>query len=266
MLGSALLIACSKENQVPTVTALEDQRAGVTHRVKAFVEAATDGRNKSGGEPISLDSLVWYVEAGTNYQHGQAWLPYEFLISDTFTIQVPVLEDFVAPSSAYEAFNEIGALLDGVNTEGQHLILVDVELDDLRAQVADLRVVRRVGFGAMKGAPSTSYSMTDDYRWLYPSSAQHESCPCGDNPAIMSYCANGVIQRRINQANLHPLSPGEYWYGLETWQVGAMETMISARIYAVMDPAMVVSDDPCNDLHVTRLFSYLDVNFEDNNY
>lgn len=266
MLGSALLIACSKDDQVATVAALEDQRAGVTHRVKAFVEAATDGRHKSGVDPISLDSLVWYVEAATNFQHGQAWLPYEVLISDTLRLQVPMAGDAVTLSIAYDAFNQLGVLLEGVNTAEQHLVLVDVELDELRGQVADLRVVRRIGFGAMKGAPSTTYNMSDDYRWLYPSGAQHTSCPCGDNPAIMSYCANGVIQRRINQANLHPLAPGEYWYDLETWFVGAMETMIAAKIYAVMDPAMVVSDDPCNDPHVTRLFSHLDVNFEDSNY
>lgn len=218
------------------------------------------------GGSISLDSLVWYVEAATNFQHGQAWLPYEALLSDTLTLHVPVLDDAVAASDAYDAFNQLSTALEGVNTEEQHLILVDVELDGLNGQGANLRVVRRVGSGYPKGAPNTTYSSTDDYRYFYPGSSQVGTCPCGDNPASFSYCANGIIQQRINQANLYPLAPGEYWWGLETWVVGSLETHFPTKQYSVVDPAMVVSSNPCTDAHVTRLFSYRDVNNLGSNY
>lgn len=245
---AALFLGCTKEPLAPSPSSV--QKKNVTPLVKRFV-ASAESQAKSEGF-YTADSAGWYIEAGLNYSQAQAWIECLDITADTITLSVPQTNSLVDADAVYDAFNDLSELLAPLTTTEQHLQMVDV-VSFLGVTTLDLVVVYFIGSGYDKGAPNTIYSTANDY--YFAGFVVSSQCPCGDNQSSSSHCANKIIQQRINTANVYPMQPGEYWWGVETWSVTNGATNIPNKNYYYLGSQMADPNDDNNGYRDTRLFA-----------
>lgn len=225
ILSVSLLLSCSKESPSGPV---QGQAANVDQLVRTFVNEARNGSAKSL-ETMSVDSAVWYVEAGLNYSLVKAWVEHNTEAVDSLTITVPLTQGVVDNTAAYETFNTLFEQLAGVEQEGvQHLALADVSATTTGDELV-FTTRYTIGSGYEK-VLDTSYPAWISLNWWTASG----SCNCGVGSA--SVCAEKKIQTRVRSAIAIPMQPGEYFTNVETWSVHpGNSTSIPGKTYDLDD-------------------------------
>jgi hypothetical protein len=243
---------CSKDPS-PIPLSSNGVMENVTPRVDNFIASADSRLQAKNAGELTLDSATWYIEAALNRSSTQGWKEYRDLVTDTFRLSLAISNGTVNFSEALEAYNSLSDAIAPLTTEEQHVKIIDV-VPTVNGSSLDLLTLATVVSGYDKGAPSTVYGTNDDY--YYFAFGISSSCPCGTNPNSTSYCANKVIEQRINSANFHPISPGEYWYGVETWYVSTGTTSIPDKLYSWNGTHMADPNANNDGYRDTRLFSW----------
>jgi hypothetical protein len=250
MMGIAMFASCTKEATGPmdTTSALE---VNVTPRVKQFVAAATDQvRSKSNGT-LDADSAIWYIEAGLNYSASQAWRSFTELSIDSLVLSLDLSTGSVPESLVFDAYNTLVAQLAEVNTEEQHLYLVDVVEPTITSTPGEVLVYYQIASGYEKynNPPNTNYPIGYIAWWCN-----------ADNPVQCntSNLADHEIRHRINAANVIALNPYQYFHSVETWTVSNFPTSLPARNYWWRDPFMASPTPNNNGYRETLLYSWRD--------
>lgn len=249
MISIGPVASCTKEATGPigTTAALE---VNITPRVKNFVSTATQPvRSKSNGV-LDADSAIWYIEAGLNYSAAQAWRPFTELSMDSLVLSLDLSTGSVQENLVFDAYNALVAQLAEVNTEEQHLYLVDVVEPIITNTPGEVLVYYQIATGYEK------YNNPPNN--VYP-------------PGYVAFWANGTpncvitvqerahitIRNRINAANLIALNPYQYFHSVETWQVTNEMTNIPAKRYWWKDPFMASSTPSNGGYRETLLFSWV---------
>ncbi|MCC6839666.1 MAG: hypothetical protein IT230_05855 [Flavobacteriales bacterium] len=172
---------------------------------------AQDGTAKSM-ETLSVDSAVWYVEAGLNYSLAKAWIEHNDEAVDSLTVMVPSSDGMVTDAATSDAFNALYAQLAGVEQAGvKHLALVDVVA---KATGDELEFTTRYTMGSgYEKVLDTNYPSWISLNWWTGSG----NCNCSVGPS--SVCADKKIQARVRSAIMVPMQPGEYFTNVEPWNV-----------------------------------------------
>lgn len=215
MISIGPVASCTKEATGPigTTAALE---VNVTPRVKNFVSTATQPvRSKSNGV-LDADSAIWYIEAGLNYSAAQAWRPFTELSMDSLVLSLDLSTGSVQENLVFDAYNALVAQLAEVNTEEQHLYLVDVVEPTTASTSDEMLVYYQVASGYEKyNNPPDTYYPPGYVAWW----ANDGTPSCA---VTVSEPAHTTIQYRINSSNLIPLNPYQYFHSVENWQVNVL--------------------------------------------
>ena len=232
--GSITLATCTKEI-APQSSSLEATNAtSPTSRLRDFAKRASllNGAHQKSGAILSQDSAIWYIEGALNFSLANTALEYSESQFYSLTVSCTLNSDgSVDESEAMSAFNAAYAALEGITTTEQHLVMIDAQGTSQAGQLIVV-CVYAVGSG-YEQTLNTSYTPQDDYMWWNGTSLPSTDCPCGDNLAVSSYCADKVIQHRINDE----LTGGVmgYWMNVEMWSVGLGCTDPSSHTYFNQD-------------------------------
>ena len=136
LIATALLLvimvgfwSCEKENAEVKTTNLTEQK------IVSFIEKTKSETALKNGELISLDSVVWYTEAATNYlnynlKQGENW---NATVVDSFFIEIPVTAGQVSFADVTAAFQQIETkavnIYSTIDNENKNFHFVDVEID-----------------------------------------------------------------------------------------------------------------------------------------
>lgn len=242
-----MLSSCSKEPTGP-LGAISSYKQDVTPRVKLFVASATElGRSRSNGV-LGADSAIWYIEAGLNYSAAQAWRPYTELTVDSLIVPLELGTGSALEDVVFDAYNTIAAQLDQVNTEEQHILIVDVVEPKLAGSDLLVRYQIASGYEKYNNPPNSSYPVGYVAWW---STSSSPTCAISVAPR-----ANTTIQQRINTANYFPVGPGQFWHSVESWTVTNYETSITDKNYWWRDPFMASTTPINGGYRESLLFSW----------
>jgi len=170
------------------------------------------------------------MESSLNYTLGNIGKAYNMSTVDSITVPLTLGATSTSNVVVYAAFENLVALLAPLNTEEQHIAVVDVIEPNQGAQEVIVRY--ELASGYQKGAPNSTYSTNNDHTWGKLGDVQpHSTCRCGANTVTPEFCANRIIQQRINAANFYSLSPVQYVTNVETWTVGWEPTDLSVKLY-----------------------------------
>lgn len=244
---ATVLASCTKEPSGPqgiTPATTPD----MTPRVERFVASAADeNRTKSNGV-IDADSALWYIEAGLNFSAAQAWRSFTDLRSDSVLLSLDISAGTVPDDVVFNAYGILAAHLDGVNTEEQHLYIVDVVEPAVASNELLVRYQVASGYEKYNNPPNISYPSGYIAFW---STGYSPSCAITVAPR-----ANTTIQQRINSANTFPVSPGQFWHSVESWTVTNYETLIPGKNYWWRDPFLASSTPTNGGYRESLLFSW----------
>jgi hypothetical protein len=224
-LGASLLLAalatlpsaCSKEmNVFPSKAGQYDP----TPRIVAFLRKAQEYRSAptKSSESLMADSAVWYVEAALNFSFGNLAKPYTWLVNDTLHVPLVGEDNCFQATAVQEAFNELADVIAPMTTDEQHVSLVDIiEPPEGATEIMAIVILAQ---GYNKAAPNSTYGPKDWYNYgLYNTATTLCGCePAPQQPRVV-FCANKIIEQRINAANLSALNPDEYITDVETWKI-----------------------------------------------
>lgn len=176
------------------------------------------------------------MEAAANMSYAQIALSYTELALDSLTLPFASGAS-VANNEVYATYNALASVLAPLTNGSQHVVVVDVVEPAVGA--TSLTVIYQLGSGYERGAPNSTYTSVQDYKWGITFDIQPSSqCVCGQNPNSSDYCANKIIQQRIYVANVLGLSPGQYVTDVELWKVDRYLTDIAAKHYQYSDPLL----------------------------
>ncbi|MBP8824797.1 MAG: hypothetical protein KBH07_14230, partial [Flavobacteriales bacterium] len=212
LLSIGMLVSCNKDPlNEPSVPGNATSTQSVHQLVQAFVAQAQGGTAKSM-ETMSVDSAVWYVEAGLNYSLAKAWVEHNEETVDSPTVVVPCPDGMITDAAASDAFNTLYAQLAAVEHDGvQHLALVDVVA---RTTGDNMEFITRYTIGSnYEKVLDTNYPSWISLNWW----TQAGDCSCSSVPSTV--CAEKKIQHRVRSAIMLPMQPGEYFTNVETWSV-----------------------------------------------
>jgi len=78
------------------------QEVDVTARVKAFIEQASHGADRSSN--YTLDSSAWYLEAALNFSCTTPWMVGEDQVVDSINMALPLVNGEVSMESLAQAY------------------------------------------------------------------------------------------------------------------------------------------------------------------
>lgn len=211
-----LLTGCSKE---PNATPTSPELYNPTSRIVAFLERVEESRSNQDktNHVLTADSAIWYLEAALNFSFGDVAKPCNEHRSDSLVIPISLSNTTVPGSTVYSAFDELAVLIVQINTEEQHVSVVDVVEPLAGAQ--ELLVYLTIGSGYDKGAPINNYDSKSYFYFL--GAAASTACHCQPPPQVpqVVFCANKQIEQRINAANTIGLGGTQFVTDVETWKV-----------------------------------------------
>lgn len=227
---AAALQSCQKDASpaVPSAAAFNPKAM-----ILGFLQDVQDRRvsGHKSNEIFSLDSAAWYIEAGLNFTLGNLELAHQNAWSDTVIVPLAQTQDGISSSAVYDAFDALVASLAPWTDEEQHIVLVDVI--DPAPGSCELTAVVQLGGDYSKAAPNTVYGPKDCYHYGGSLTVQTTTCPCGCSTHMnggVSWCANKIIQNRINAANLIEIPDGAILTGVETWEIWNWNDIPNKRI------------------------------------
>ena len=237
---------CNKDVASGPTDLISIEESNPTPRIKAFIKQADvqrSGIQKTGGS-ITSDSAVWYLEAALNYSLTSSWLEFSNAVVDSVTVTCSLnTNGTVDESVVLGAFNSASDILDDIPTTEQHLAVIDA-MGSIQSGLLTIVCHYVIGSGYEQSL-NTTYTGQDDYMW-WQMSQPSGGCVCEDNPNASSYCADRIIQKRINQVvNGGVLG---FWTNVETWLVSEQGTdPFNYLIY--YDDLLLQSPDPAPPGH-----------------
>lgn len=169
---------------------------------------------------------------------------------DSLLIPLDLGSGTISEAAVYGAFQMLASHLANVNTEEQHLYLVDVVEPTSASAAGEVLVYYQIasGYEKFNNPPNNSYP-TNYLAW-WSSQYSASQCPTTNR-------ANTVIQQRINAANLIALNPDQFFHSVETWTVTNDQTWLPARNYWWKDPFMASPTPNNGGYRETLLFSWV---------
>ena len=133
---SLTLFSCEKANEKELQKDLQDQQSSIQSemsdleiRINNFLE---DMENEEEGS-LSLDSAIYYLEAGFNYRYANSGRDEELVATqvDTFFVDVDIDEDQCTYAKMNETFGyiytEVSSIFEDINFDNKALHIIDVE-------------------------------------------------------------------------------------------------------------------------------------------
>lgn len=193
----------------------------VTPRIKAFIERDASANTQKDGSVWSVDSAVWYVEAGLNLGLATAWVDCSEQTLDSLEFTLQKNSDGITRSNTFSVFeflrDEIGTRL--VPNEN-HLILADVAAYDSGTTLT-FKVIVLLGSGYHKtNQLITSYGPSEFIYYGFGQFANN-NCGCNGNQSSTT-CADIRIAQRVNAA-LPGIQYPCYYTNLESRGVSWMQ-------------------------------------------
>lgn len=212
--------SCSKEESAGPVAV---QEVDVTARVKAFIEQASHGADRSSN--YTLDSSAWYLEAALNFSCTTPWMVGEDQMVDSINMALPLVNGEVSMESLAQAYEALSHQLCS-SASGRSLQVVDVVpepgVDSLRMLIASHSVLGGDrGWGEV-GVPK--HLVWGDWTGTIT------NCGCGPDAGASSVCADKKIQARLNWS-VGPIPVGTYYTNVQAIDAG------SASVYSCIGPA-----------------------------
>ncbi len=174
MIASVVVISCQKDHAT-TDNNVEQNRQTfkdlqLEKRILAFrdqIDLIRDNPNlKSGNEPMSLDSAVWYIEAASNLTYGDAAFEREELVFDSSFIEVPVTGGEILMADIQMAYDQVVDSLSAHNTaisaSQKQLIVADIALKETDEDHAVLALTS--GFGIIE---TDGVGLGNTYPWYW---------------------------------------------------------------------------------------------------
>ena len=185
-----------------------------------------------------------------NYSTAQAWQAFNELAVDSVLIPLDLSAGSVSEAAVFEAYQALATLLADVNTEEQHLYVVEVVEPNTASTAGEILVYYQIasGYDKFNNPPNNNYP--PDYLAWWSSQYAAAQCPTTNR-------ANTVIQQRINAANLIALNPDQFFHSVETWTVTNDQTWLPARNYWWKDPFMASPTPNNGDYRETLLISWV---------
>jgi hypothetical protein len=122
---------------------------------------------KSGGDDLTLDKAIWYIEALANYNYADASSGFDNYIGETAEIEVPLTDGKVSISDAVIAYDQVIDSLSEhfshVSGTDKHLVLADNNLKEVNGATATFNVTSGVGDGPPN--PFAGFGESDYWWW-----------------------------------------------------------------------------------------------------
>jgi hypothetical protein len=178
---------------------------------------------------------------------------------DTVVVPMTQAQEGISSGVVYDAFDALVDSLAPWTNEVQHIVLIDVI--DISPSSCEFVAVVQLGSDYSKGAPNTTYGPKDCYYYGGSLTAQSAACACGCSTYMnggVSWCANKIIQNRINAANLVEIPDGAILTGVETWEIWNWNDLPNRKI-CLYNP-ILLQTGPLDGYQDTKPFSRLTYN------
>ena len=234
-------LACEKEQTNVSETSVTKSSKPTHQDVLNFInlmENIKNGKGLKSSKFISVDSTIWYIEAGANCMMSDASLKEEKLTRFTSLIEVPICKEGVLIEDVQDAF---GKTLDSIN---KHIKQVD--FDAKKLFLADVYLEKNSGDKILLGIESSVTSsylgwMQINHDWYW--GGLLGTCD-GLNIGAGQRDAAIVIEQHLNQAIYMPPA-GCYWTGIEYHEmVGEADGLFEffGPYYSTPDPCLSISE------------------------
>lgn len=171
----------------------------VTPRIKAFIERDPIKDTRKDGLNWSVDSAVWYIEAGLNFGLATAWVECQDQHLDSLETSIPKTSGGIDESDAFAAYEILHASVSSALVPNEnHLIVADVAAVDAGSSVM-LKMLYILGSGYEKTNQLITSFGPNEFIYYGWGPIPNSSCGCGSNQAPTT-CADLRIAQRVNNA------------------------------------------------------------------
>jgi hypothetical protein len=190
-------VGCQKEDRTDHIPDLGQASIDVTPRVQAFIRGSGQVDGQRSNTTFSLDSAEWYIEAGLNLSVAKAWLECSNSTVDSLSIEIPLTQNGVSVTSAHTAYTALlGEINELIDADTEHLIVADVQFQEVNASGISAYVLLQLGSGYEKSGPNTTYRPNDHIYYGF-GNLPNNNCGCGPNSGGATQCADLRIQQRV---------------------------------------------------------------------
>jgi hypothetical protein len=163
-----------------------------------------------GGEPMTKETAVWNIEALLNATYSESDKTYALMDVKTSTISMPISNNQVSDATMLSVYNNAKQSLvtqfTVLNKSNRHVILLDVNVENITSTQVDLTVTSIIGYGTsslVKPLTCTNvFGSTDDWKWGF----QGGKC---ENP-VLGLDATDKLEEAANLTS--PLNSGHIYY------------------------------------------------------
>ncbi len=213
---AAIIYSCSKQDNAEPVSSTSEISQSnadilIENKIRAFKSKMEFQRENPGyksGESMGVDSAVWYFKAALNYTYARAGVDFNYLSSDSATINVSTSNGEIAenelPGIYQQILDSVRAIYNTAEGNGKNLLMVNVVSSDASANSTDLTIYAATG----STTPTYIYGYfdeTDYWKWGL------ELGKCGEfEGEDVGQDATTVLQYHINHPSVS-YPPGTYF-------------------------------------------------------
>jgi hypothetical protein len=166
------IYSCQKENITDKKS---DKQSEQTLKNSPIINRIIDFRNKvdairenpsfkSGGEPMEIDTVIWYLEAISNYTYSNAGFDFDQKLTDSSFVSVPITNGLVLLTDFQTTYDQIIGILSDYNesipTIDKQFLVADVSLNETTANNVIFKVT--YSFGTKDAS-----TVTNEYSWYW---------------------------------------------------------------------------------------------------
>lgn len=162
-----MLYSCNKEKQNKVIDNAELKQNPIVQKIVDFrdkVDVVRANPFFKNGETMEVDSVVWYLEAISNYTYSNAGYDFESKLTDSSFVSVPVTNSMVSLVDFQTTYDDIIEILSDYNesipTTDKQFLVVDVSLKEAQANSALFKVTYSFGTKDVT-------DFTNDYPWYW---------------------------------------------------------------------------------------------------
>ena len=162
----AVVTSCSKtdETEKPTIPAAD---LAVWNKVQAF--KARMANPLKDGDPLTVDSAVWYIETTLNCTYGDASYEFTDMHTDSAFTTLPVENgqvDMVAVTVAYnQLLDSIRQHYYGLAATDKQFVFANVELIPTGLKTSEVTLKVTSGVGEASSVSPANFGPGDDWMW-----------------------------------------------------------------------------------------------------
>ena len=173
---AAIFVSCSKQEQTELTGSspeISQSKADILieNKIRDFkskLEHLRENPQLKSGETMTVDSVVWYVEAALNYTYARAGIPFDRIIRDSAKITIPVNNQGVLLADVDLAYQQVkdslSAKYHAIASEDKSLMMVDIEAVTAADNSTELHV--KAGFAEGNGVYGYGlFGSTDYWYW-----------------------------------------------------------------------------------------------------